>query len=103
MRIVVWLARAFLFFVLFAFALNNQHEAAIRWFFGYEWRTPMIFVVLAAFALGCVAGVLAMLPSWWRHRRVARRRGDPDERDLSADTSQLVVPAVPEHPPRDGI
>ena len=75
MRIVVWLARAALFFLLFAFALNNQHEASIRWFFGHEWRTSMVFVVLAAFALGCVFGVLAMLPSWWRHRRVARRRG----------------------------
>jgi len=103
MRIVVWLTRAFLFFVLFAFALNNQHEAAIRWFFGYEWRTSMVFVVLAAFALGCVAGVLAMLPSWWRHRRVAQRRTEPGERDLPADSSQLVAPSAPEFPPRDGI
>jgi len=30
MRIVIWLVRAALFFVLFAFALNNQHEASIR-------------------------------------------------------------------------
>ncbi|MCW5662996.1 MAG: LapA family protein [Piscinibacter sp.] len=103
MRIVVWLARAFLFFVLFAFALNNQHDAAIRWFFGYEWRTSMVFVVLAAFALGCVAGVLAMLPSWWRHRRVARRRATDDDPGAATDTSQLVVPPPPEHPPRDGI
>ncbi|WP_128000175.1 lipopolysaccharide assembly protein LapA domain-containing protein [Piscinibacter defluvii] len=103
MRIVVWLARAFLFFVLFAFALNNQHDAAIRWFFGYEWRTSMVFVVLAAFALGCVAGVLAMLPSWWRHRRVARRRATDDDPGAATDTSQLVVPPTPEHPPRDGI
>lgn len=103
MRIVVWLARAFLFFVLFAFALNNQHDAAIRWFFGYEWRTSMVFVVLAAFALGCVAGVLAMLPSWWRHRRVARRRTSDDEPGAATDTSQLVLPPTPEHPPRDGI
>lgn len=103
MRIVVWLARAFLFFVLFAFALNNQHDAAIRWFFGYEWRTSMVFVVLAAFALGCVAGVLAMLPSWWRHRSVARRRTSQDHPEAGTDTSQLVVPGPPEHPPRDGI
>jgi putative membrane protein len=103
MRIVVWLARAFLFFVLFSFALNNQHEAAIRWFFGYEWRTSMVFVVLAAFALGCVAGVLAMLPSWWRHRRVARRVATPGDGETVADTAQLAPPSTPEHPPRDGI
>ena len=62
------------------------------------------FVVLAAFALGCVFGVLAMLPSWWRHRRVARRHAPAGERDMSTDTSQLVLPTLsPEHPPRDGL
>jgi len=100
MRLLVWLVRAALFFLLFAFALNNQHEASIRWFFGHEWRTNMVFVVLAAFALGCVFGIMAMLPSWWRQRSVAQRRRDED----SANTSQLVLPTLtPEHPPRDGI
>ena len=33
-----------------------------------------VFVVLAVFALGCAAGVLSMVPSWWRHRRDARNR-----------------------------
>jgi len=103
MRIVVWLVRAALFFLLFAFALNNQHEASIRWFFGYVWHTSMVFVVLGAIALGCVFGVLAMLPSWWRHRRVARRHAPPVERDTTTDTAMLVVPGSVDHPPRDGL
>ncbi|WP_298831140.1 LapA family protein [uncultured Piscinibacter sp.] len=104
MRLFVWLVRAALFFLLFAFALNNQHEASIRWFFGHEWRTNMVFVVLAAFALGCVFGILAMLPSWWRHRRVARRRGHGDAQDAGLDTAQLTPPPLTsEHPPRDGL
>lgn len=103
MRIVVWLVRAALFFVLFAFALNNTHPAEINWFFGYRWQTTMVFVVLGAFTLGCVFGVLAMLPSWWRHRRVARRHAPPGERDTVIDDAQPVVPSVPEHPPRDGL
>ena len=53
MRILSWLLRAFIFFTLFAFALNNQHTASVHWFFGVEWRAPMVFVVLAAFAAGC--------------------------------------------------
>ena len=102
MRLLVWLVRAALFFLLFAFALNNQHEASIRWFFGHEWRTNMVFVVLAAFALGCVFGIMAMLPSWWRQRSVARRRRSND--DNGDDSSQLALPTLtPEHPPRDGI
>ena len=106
MRILVWLLRAVIFFALFAFALNNQQDAAMHWFFGYEWRAPMVFVVLAAFALGCAFGVLAMVPSWWRHRRVA----PPDRAGGAAPPCRDVAraPAAPsdrlrEHPPRDGL
>ena len=52
MRIFVWLFRAAIFFSLFAFALNNQQTASVKWFFGQEWRAPMVFIVLAAFVLG---------------------------------------------------
>ena len=41
MRILVWLFRAFLFFTLFAFALNNLHTATINWFFGVRWNAPL--------------------------------------------------------------
>ena len=103
MRLVVWLVRAALFFVLFAFALNNRHDASVHWFFGGEWRTQMVFIVLAAFALGCAFGVLAMVPSWWRHRRVARRHAPATPRDTMMDTAVVAAPNTPEHPPRDGL
>jgi len=74
MRTLNWLWRGLLFFILFAFALNNQHVVELKWFMGYRWQAPMVFIVLAAFALGCASGVLAMVPSWWRHRRDARNR-----------------------------
>ena len=104
MRLVVWLVRAALFFVLFAFALNNRHDATVRWFFGQEWHTQMVFIVLAAFALGCAFGVLAMVPAWWKHRRVAKKHAPAAERNDMTDT-EVLVPATtpPEHPPRDGI
>ena len=46
MRIFVWLIRAFIFFTLFAFALNNQQAATVHWFFGVSWHGPMVFIVL---------------------------------------------------------
>src|SRR6195952_2815513 len=103
MRILVWLVRAAIFFTLFAFALNNQHEASVRWFFGQEWRAPMVFIVLAAFALGCAFGVFAMVPSWWRHRRVARTTSPTQPARADAPVTlpasdQLLTP-----PPRDGL
>ena len=61
MRPFVWLIRAFIFFTLFAFALNNQQAATVRWFFGVQWQAPMVIIVLAAFAAGCAVGVLALL------------------------------------------
>jgi lipopolysaccharide assembly protein A len=77
MRVLVWFLRAFVFFALFAFALNNQQETTLHWFFGFEWRAPMVLVVLGAFVAGCAVGVLAMVPAWWRHRREAQRLAPP--------------------------
>lgn len=107
MRALTWLLRAAIFFALFAFALNNQDEAAVKWFFGHEWRAPMVFIVLAAFGLGCAMGVMAMLPSWWHHRRQAqqqrRPRVDTATTMLDAEAVRSAEPAALEHPPRDGL
>ncbi len=104
MRLFVWLFRAFIFFALFAFSLNNQHDAAVKWFFGQEWRAPMVFIVLAAFGVGCAFGVFAMVPSWWKHRRVAQRSTPAVSAPEVAASSPVAVPEpVPEHPPRDGL
>jgi len=104
MRTIVWLVRAAVFFTLFAFALNNQHEAEVRWFFGAEWRAPMVFIVLAAFGLGCAFGIFAMVPSWWRHRRMARTRTRrAADRQPSAPSPLPAGEVVPQHPPRDGL
>ena len=102
MRLLVWLVRALVFFTLFAFALNNQHDAAIRWFFGQEWRAPMVFIVLAAFALGCAFGVFAMVPSWWRHRRVARKHATVITAPAEVPAHQPPLDSTLPHPPRDG-
>ena len=103
MRLFVWLFRAFIFFALFAFSLNNQHDAAVKWFFGQEWRAPMVFIVLAAFGLGCAFGVFAMVPSWWKHRRVAQRSAPAVAAPEVAASPAAVPEPVPEHPPRDGL
>lgn len=63
-----WLLKAAIFFTLFAFALNNQQDATVYFFFGTRWTAPMVIVVLTAFATGLVIGVLGMVPRWWRHR-----------------------------------
>lgn len=71
MKYLLWLLKAAIFFTLFAFALNNQHDATVYFFFGASWRAPLVLVVLAAFAGGLVVGALGMLPGWWKHRTAA--------------------------------
>jgi len=87
MRAITWLFRAAVFFVLFAFALNNQHEVTVHWFFGLVSQGPMVFVVLTGFVLGCVVGVLAMTPRWWQQRRRAQA--------LASEASSAVVAPPP--------
>lgn len=80
-----WITKAAIFFALFAFALNNQHEASLHFFFGHQWRSPMVLIVLAAFATGLVVGVLGMAPRWWKQRDAAQRELLPKSAPMNAD------------------
>jgi uncharacterized integral membrane protein len=77
LRLLQWLLKAAVFFTLFAFALNNQQETRVHFFFGTSWQAPTVLVVLSAFALGVVIGVLGMVPRWWRHRQEAKHNAKP--------------------------
>ena len=89
MKYFLWLLKAAIFFTLFAFALNNQHDATVNFFFGTSWRAPLVIVVLAAFAGGMTVGVLGMLPLWWRSRQSASQVPPP------ADAPAAAVAAPP--------
>ncbi len=73
MWLLKWILKAAIFFTLFAFALNNQHEVTVHFFFGRNWSTSLVLVVLTAFAVGLVIGALGMVPRWWMHRSAALR------------------------------
>ncbi len=72
-----WILKAAIFFTLFAFALNNQHEGSVHFYFGNQWRSPMVLIVLAAFAIGMVVGTLGMAPWWWKHHHASLREQTP--------------------------
>ncbi|WP_027995992.1 LapA family protein [Simplicispira psychrophila] len=93
MKYLLWLLKAAIFFTLFAFALNNQQEATVHFFFGTQWRAPLVLVVLSAFACGVAIGVLGMVPRWWRHRNA----------HLSAHPPVPAAPAGAEVAPPHGI
>jgi uncharacterized integral membrane protein len=72
-----WILKAAIFFTLLVFALNNQHEVAAHFFFGNQWRAPLVVLLLMAFTAGLFIGVLGMLPRWWRQRQAARQLANP--------------------------
>lgn len=89
-----WLLKAAIFFTLFAFALNNQQDTTVHLFFGQYWTAPLVLVVLSAFALGLVVGILGMVPRWWRQRRAAALA-----RKAAAFGSGLATEKPPTIPP----
>ncbi|MFY3385203.1 LapA family protein [Paracidovorax sp. MALMAid1276] len=91
MKYLLWLLKAAIFFTLFAFALNNQQDATVHFFFGTQWRAPLVLVVLTAFAAGLAVGVLGMVPRWWRHRNAARRA---QTSPLPASTAPAATPSA---------
>ena len=78
-RALRWVLKAAVFFTLFAFALNNQQDASVHFFFGQQWRMPMALIVLVSFAIGLAVGVLGMLGTLWR-RQSARTAAERTER-----------------------
>ena len=54
--VLKWLLYGAIFFTCFAFALNNQQDAVLRFFFGNQLRLPMVLIVLAAFTAGMAFG-----------------------------------------------
>jgi len=94
MKYLAWLLKAAIFFTLFAFALNNQQDATVHFFFGTRWQAPLVLVVLAAFACGIATGVIGMVPRWWSSRNAARRAQTTAEPAPEA-TGAPVQPAPP--------
>jgi uncharacterized integral membrane protein len=69
MRYLIWLLRAILFLLLLGFALKNDQLVTLRYFFGYEWQTSLVVVLLCFFTTGVVIGLLAMVGMLYRQRR----------------------------------
>ena len=103
MKYLTWLLKAAIFFTLLAFALNNQQDATVHFFFGTQWRAPLVLVVLTAFSAGLIVGVLGMVPRWWKHRSVARQalKQAPPATPAKAAVPAEAAPA--EMPPIHGI
>jgi uncharacterized integral membrane protein len=98
MWLLKWVLKAAIFFTLFAFALNNQQDSTVHFFFGTQWRAPLVLVVLGAFAIGVAAGVLGMVPRWWHQRYEAAKA-----KRTSLSAQETLVPPNNQMPPTHGL
>lgn len=69
MKYIIWLVRAVVFLLLLSFTLKNNQPVVLSYFLGYEWHTSLVLVLLVFFALGVVAGMLAVLGILLRQRK----------------------------------
>ncbi|AYH45157.1 LapA family protein [Azoarcus sp. DN11] len=96
MRPLMWFFRLLLFFLLFGFAVKNDHLVSLQFFFGSVWQLPLVFVILVAFTAGALLGVTATFGSLLRQRREIsrlRRQLLRIERDRPASPSVTAPPA----------
>jgi len=73
--LVKLLLKAAIFFTLFAFALNNQADVTVHFFFGYQWTSPLVMVVHIGHGAALVAATA---------RRQARPKRARCQRQCSA-------------------
>jgi lipopolysaccharide assembly protein A len=69
MRYLIWLLRITLFLILLGFAVKNSDPVTVFYYFGAEWRAPLVFVMLVCIVAGVALGVLAVIGQVFRQRR----------------------------------
>ena len=90
MRYVWLILKLALFFLVLTFAVRNTDTVTVRYFLGWDWQSPLIFVLLVAFCGGIALGLAAGLPRIIRqHREIAalRREREASRRDEEARKS----------------
>ncbi len=93
MRYLIWLLRITLFLILLGLAIKNSDPVTVHYYFGAEWRAPLVFVMLVCIVAGAALGVLAVIGQVFRQRR--------EISELKRERRARVRDAVQPLPPAD--
>ncbi len=99
MRYLVWILRLVIFIIVLLFALKNTALVDVGFFGGYALhQIPLIVVMLAAFVLGVVFGLLVAATALVRRRRELNRlrRELGRAQEALAHPQSVTAPAIPE-------
>ena len=104
MRYIVWALRLIVFLAVLLFALENTDRVGVTFYGAWAIQgVPLIVVMLSAFILGAVFGLLLTVPASLRRRREVARLRKELERiqkavnpDIGAQTPpELLMPMSP--------
>ena len=103
MRYVMWAIKLVVFAVVVLFAYKNMAPVDVQFLGNMQFvAVPLVVVMLVAFVLGTLLGVVLMLPSTWRRRREAGRlKRDLQKVQKTAQTPPQNSPPSPA--PADGL
>ncbi len=77
MSVIRWISGGIIFVLLLLFSLQNAQLVPVMFYGLVEWRAPLVFLLLIAFALGMAAGLLAGVTRTLRlKRQISRLRRD---------------------------
>ncbi|MCL2590718.1 MAG: LapA family protein [Betaproteobacteria bacterium] len=99
MRALIWFVRLVLFILLFGFAVKNDQIVDLHFFFNRQWTLPLVFIILVAFTVGALMGVMATVASLLRQRREISRlskqlaRAELAAEQAAGDAVRLVEPS----------
>lgn len=69
---IMLIAKIVLFLLLLGFAVLNSDNVTLRYFLGLTWEAPLSLVILVAFAVGLITGLLGCSLRLLRNQRELR-------------------------------
>ena len=96
MRFITGFFQLCIFIVLLGFALKNAQPVTVYYFFGYEWQSTLVIVMLLFFSVGVGLGILATLGIWFRQRREISRlkREISNIKKISVKNEEVAKPLI---------
>ena len=92
MRYATWIIKFVLLVLVLTFAVRNTEMVTVRYFLGWEWQSPLIFVLLIALYAGIALGLAAGLAQMFRQRReIAALKRDLRERETGRSDAETAA------------
>jgi uncharacterized integral membrane protein len=66
---ISWAIKIAIFVLLLGFAFQNSAPVTLQYWFGYEWRAPLVLILMAFLVIGILVGLFAALGTIFRLRR----------------------------------